>query len=252
MTIARSVSASSTCCGVGRVRRRVVRRSSDAVDRARLGCRRCAPSMRLPPFANVRVGAGHLERVDRLDAEPDREVAVERARDPEPVRHRGDVLRPDDRASAARRPCCPSTSSPSSGRSGRGTRPRSCGRTRAGRRAMIVTGFETKRRRRRDPLRRARREHERLERRARLPLALDGEVELALVEVVAADHREHGAVARVDRDERRRRARPGRQPLRRSPRARASGAEVDRRRHLQAAAEDLAARRTCRSSCCLT
>ena len=43
------------------------------------------------------VGAGHLERVDGLDAEPDREVLVERARDPEPVRHPRDLLRPDER-----------------------------------------------------------------------------------------------------------------------------------------------------------
>ena len=61
---------------------------------------------------------------------------------------------------------------------------------------------------RRDALLERVREHERLERRARLALALHGEVELALVEVLAADHREHVAGARVDRDER------GRRPLR--------------------------------------
>ena len=63
-------------------------------------------------------------------------------------------------------------------------------------------------RRRRDVLLQRGREHERLERRARLPLALRREVELVLVVVRAADHREHRAGAlRVDRDERGRRVR---------------------------------------------
>jgi hypothetical protein len=46
------------------------------------------------------------------------------------------------------------------------------------------------------------REHERLERGACLPLALDGEVELALAEVVAAEHGEDSAVPGVDRNQR--------------------------------------------------
>ena len=65
-----------------------------------------------------------------------------------------------------------------------------------------MTGFETKRRAGRDAFLERGREHERLERRARLALALHREVELRLAVVVAADHREHAAVARVDRDER--------------------------------------------------
>jgi hypothetical protein len=56
------------------------------------------------------------------------------------------------------------------------------------------------------------REHERLEGRARLPLALDGEVELALAEVAASDHGQDPSVPRVDRDERGRRATPITQP----------------------------------------
>ena len=56
------------------------------------------------------------------------------------------------------------------------------------------------------PSRERRREHERLERRPGLALALDGEVELALAVVAAADHREDRAAVRVDRDERGRRA----------------------------------------------
>ncbi len=44
---------------------------------------------------------------------------------------------------------------------------------------------------------------ERLERRAGLTVRLDGAVEMALVEVAAADHRAHVAGVRIERDERR-------------------------------------------------
>ena len=95
-------------------------------------------------------------------------------------------------------------------------------------------------RRRRDSLAQRGREHERLEGRARLPLALDGQVELALAVVVAADHRLDRAVARVDRDERGRRAVGFRQPLRDRVARRLLELEVDRRRDPQTAAEHLA------------
>ena len=91
-----------------------------------------------------------------------------------------------------------------------------------------------------DPVLERGREHERLERRARLPLCLHGEVELALAEVPAADHRQDRAVARIERDERGRRPELVVEPLGdRAPRD-ALEPEVDRRRHAQPAAEDAA------------
>ncbi len=83
--------------------------------------------------------------------------------------------------------------------------------------------MRVERRRRRDPRPQRRGEHERLERRAGLALALGREVELTLVVVAAADHREHGAGVRVERDERGRRADRRRELLRDRLRARASG-----------------------------
>ena len=94
-------------------------------------------------------------------------------------------------------------------------------------------------RRRRDSLSQRLGEDERLERGARLPLALDGEVELALAVVVAADHRAHGPVTRIDRDERRGGPVRGRQPLRDRLARHRLQLEVDRRLHPQAAAEHL-------------
>ncbi len=92
--------------------------------------------------------------------------------------------------------------------------------------------------RRRDPLPERAREHDRLERRAGLPLGLRREVELAPLKVRPAEHRADGSRPRVDRDERRRR--PAR--LREHLLDRLAGAvlevEVDRRRHLEPAAED--------------
>ena len=94
-------------------------------------------------------------------------------------------------------------------------------------------------RRRRDPLAQRRREHERLEGRARLAHALHGEVELALAIVIAADHRLDRARARVDRDERGRRAVGVGEPFRDRVACLLLEIEVDRRPHLQAAAEHL-------------
>ena len=96
------------------------------------------------------------------------------------------------------------------------------------------------------------REHEGLERRARLPLALDGEVELALAVVVAADHRPHravrGSIATSAADG------PSGSVSHFAMAARAGllELEVDRRRDAQPAAEDLGRRRSRSISCCLT
>src|SRR4029079_19688010 len=57
------------------------------------------------------------------------------------------------------------------------------------------------------------REHEGLERGAGLALALDGKVELALAEDIAAEHRQHEGAARVDRHQVRRGPRRVREPL---------------------------------------
>ena len=185
-----------------------------------------------------RVRPGELERRHRLGAEPDRVVAVELAPDPEPLGRLGDVLRADELGQL-----------------------RVDGVVRLDRRRLEVDRAEVlvvvvaddpvlvaeidrlrlrlEVRRRRDPLAERGREHERLEGRARLADALDGEVELALAVVVAADHRLDGAVARIDRDERGGRAVRVRQPLRDRVARGLLELEVDRRPHLQAAAEDL-------------
>ena len=75
------------------------------------------PSIALAAVRERRVRAGHLERVDRLAAENDREERVEMARDPErrAPHRRSSAARRSSRA--ARRRCCPSGSSPSRGRS---------------------------------------------------------------------------------------------------------------------------------------
>ena len=194
----------------------------------------------LAPVREGRKRAGHLERVDGLAAEHDREERVEMARDPERRRpcRRSSAGRRSSRA--GRRPCCPSGSSPTRGRS-----------TQV--RALVVVDvpdlarverdrhrLRVEARRRRDPLLQRRGERERLERRAGLPLALDGEVELALLEAPPPVHRQHAPVARVDGDERRRRPALRRQPLRDRLSRDVLQVEVDRRAHLQAAAEHAA------------
>ncbi len=93
--------------------------------------------------------------------------------------------------------------------------------------------------RRRDPLPERGGEHERLERGARLALGLRGEVELALAVVLAADHGEHLAVPRVDRDQRGGRPVRVRQHVPDRLTGEALQVEVDRRRDLESAAEDL-------------
>ena len=102
---------------------------------------------------------------------------------------------------------------------------------------MIV---RTRTSRRRDSLLQRRGEHERLEGGARLPLALHREVELAVVVVPPADHREHRAGVRVDRHERRRagRSAAGSHLFDRLHRELLQ-LEVDRRHDVQAAAVDL-------------
>ena len=191
-------------------------------------------------LAAVREGrerARHLERVDRLAAEHDREVRGEVARDPECLRRVGDPLRPDDARQL---------------RVDRVVRVdrRRLEVDRAEVRALVVVDVPDlpavqrdrhrlgdERRRRRDALLQRGRERERLERRARLPFSLNGEVELALVEVAPAEHRQHAAVARVGGDERGRGAAVRGQPLRdRLPRDLLQ-VEVDRRPDLEAAAE---------------
>ena len=71
---------------------------------------------------------------------------------------------------------------------------------------------------------------ERLERRARLPLRLHRAVEMALVEVAAADHRAHVAGRRVERDQRRLQRRRSVAATRRRPSlARAAACHAARR-----------------------
>ena len=93
---------------------------------------------------------------------------------------------------------------------------------------------------RRDTAGERRGEDERLERRPGLPLALDGEVELALREARAADHREHPPVPGIDGDERRLRPVLLRQPLVDRIAGELLEAQVDGRVDLETAAEHLA------------
>src|SRR5581483_6395370 len=184
------------------------------------------------------VRARHLERVDGLAAEHDREVAAQVAGDAERVRGGGDPRGTDDPGEL-----------------------RVDGVVRRDRRGLQVDGAEVRtlvvvdvpdlaavegdrdglrheRRRWRDPLLQRCREGERLEGRARLALALDGEVELALVEVPPAEHGQHAPVAWIDGDERRRRAARVGQPLGDRVARDLLQVEVDGRAYAQAAAED--------------
>ena len=138
------------------------------------------PSTRKPPFANDRVRARHLERVHRLDAEADPEVALQRARDPHLASPSADdARRPDDLRQLREHGVV-------------GDADRLCEVDRPEVLALVVVDvpvpvaeedrdrLRDERRQRRDPLLQRGREHERLEGRARLPLALRREVELAL------------------------------------------------------------------------
>ena len=180
--------------------------------------------------------ARHLERVDSLRAEADREVGPKRARDAEAVRGVHDVVRPDRLCELAEHAVV-------------GMDRRLLEVDRAEVRAFVV-GHRPGRpvEEERDRLRHERRagcdaflergrEHERLERRARLPLALHREVELRLPVVLAADHREHATVARIHRDQRRARRAGPVEPLRDRVACVLLHAQVDRRAHAQAAAE---------------
>jgi hypothetical protein len=93
------------------------------------------------------------------------------------------------------------------------------------------------RRLRRDSLGERGGEYERLERGPRLALALDREVELALVEVPSADHCEDAPVPRIHRHERRRRPVLVGQPLSNRVLGESLQLEVDGRIDLQAVAE---------------
>ena len=104
----------------------------------------------------------------------------------------------------------------------------------------ITTGCDSKCVAGETPVGKRRRQHERLERRARLALALDGEVELALAVVRAADHREHRARVVVDRHERRLRAFGILEHLRDRGAGQLLEAEVERRVDAQPAAEHAA------------
>ena len=152
-----------------------------------------------------RVRAGHVERVDGDRAEADREVRGQLRPDPELARSVDDRLRADDlRQLGVDRVV------------GRDHRPGEVDLAQV--RPLVVrhlpdavAGVDLDRlrgeaRRRRDPLPEGAREHDRLERRARLALGLGREVELAPPEVRSAEHRLHAARPRVDRDERGRRA----------------------------------------------
>ena len=98
-------------------------------------------------------------------------------------------------------------------------------------------GFRRQHRRGRDSLPEGGREHERLEGGAGLALALDGQVELAFVEIVAAVHGEYFPGSRPDRDESRGWSiRIGQNGLDRLPRE-SLETQVDRRLDVQAAAE---------------
>jgi hypothetical protein len=94
--------------------------------------------------------------------------------------------------------------------------------------------------RRRDSLLQRRREHERLERGAGLTDPLHRQVELAVVEVAAAGHCEHGSCVRVDRHERRLRPVRGGKPFLHRGGRELLQAQVDRRPHTQPAAVETA------------
>ena len=185
------------------------------------------------------IRACHLERCGGLRTEADREVALQRGRDPERPRRRGDVARADDRRQLGEDRVV-------------GVRDRLGEVDRPERLTLVVVHFpeaaarvdrHVLRRgedaRRSDSLLQRGREHEGLERRPGLTLALRREVELALVVVLAAHHREHGAGARVERDERRGRARRGGKRRRDRVPRHLLQVHVEGRRHLQAAAEGL-------------
>ena len=157
---------------------------------------------------------------------------------PSRVRRARDVRRPDDLRQLREHGVVGDRDRLRRGRSCRGTRPRSCAAYQYLLPRKIETGFDANVESGEIPSFERRREHERLERRARLPLALHREVELARVEAAAAVHRDDRAVRRVDRDERGLRPVRARQPLvDRRPRELLQP-QVDRRVHAEAAAED--------------
>ena len=183
-----------------------------------------------------RVGAGHIQRVDGEGAEADREERVEMAAHTQRVGHRHDVLRLGELCElrvngvvGVHQPV---------------------GQVRAAHVVALVVrdvpvavacedrhGLRIERRQRRQALVQRGREHDRLERRARLALGLRREVELARAEVGAAEHRLHRAVPRIDRDEGRCRAVRVREDLLDRGARDVLQAEVDRRCHVQAATE---------------
>ena len=191
----------------------------------------------LPVVRDRRVRARHVERVDGDETEPDREVRRKLRADPEPVRGLDDRPRADDvrelrvdrvvRVHHRRRQVDAAQVAALVVRD----------------RPDAIAGVDLDRLRRDvrlrgDALAERGREHDRLEGRPGLPLRLRGEVELAAVEVRAAEHRLHRPGVRVDRDERGRRpVRVGEDLLDRLARL-VLEVEVDRRRHLEPAAED--------------
>ena len=181
--------------------------------------------------------ARHLERVDALGAEPDRKIRQQPAPDPERPGRVRDVLRADElrqlREDGVVR-----------------VRSRLLDRDRAEVLVLVVVDLPEptpgidrhllgdEGRARCNALLQRGRKHEGLEGGARLPLALHGEIELALAEVVAAEHGEDAAVARIDRHQRRRRAGRVREPLPDRVPGHLLELEIDRRVDLQSAAED--------------
>ena len=154
------------------------------------------------PLAAVRKrreGAGHLQRADGLDAEADREVVLERPRDAELVRHVGHVLRAHLRGQLRVHRVVGvdggvlEVDRPQVGALVVVHRPELVPEVDRGR-----LGGEH--RLRGDPLLDRGRQHERLEGRPGLALTLHGQVELTLLEVLAAHHGEHATVARIDGD----------------------------------------------------
>ena len=173
----------------------------DALDGDRLVAdpRRRAWRRRLPSRAARRRGSGL--RAPR----PDSRRAWSRFPCPWPCRRRS-LGRGRDRA--ARRPCCPIGASPAPGSSSRHRSGHRSGPSRGRMPASSGRGLGHIRGRIRvDAALDRRRQHEGLERRARLPVSLCGEVELLALVRRARCHRPDVARARIDRHDRRTRVR---------------------------------------------
>ena len=213
----------------------------DRLDRARLVLEDRAVDS--PAAVGKRgVGAGHVERRRRLRAEADCEVALERRQDAEFLGGVRDALRADERGQLREHRVVGDGDRLGQIDGAEGLalvvvddpQPAACVD-----RHLLRRGEGAGRR---DVLPQRGREHKGLERGAGLALALGREVELVLVVVGTADHREHraGIVLGVDRDERDRGVDAVLGQHRGDRLARdLLQVDVEGRRHLQAAAEGL-------------